>query len=275
MIVAELAGGLGNQLFQYAAARTVADRLGTELGLDIRTCRAADSRAYALGPYAIRAHVVPDDDLRGLRTHRPLRWMLTTGAIERIGTLFRPAALSHFARVIEGRARYARLEHVTDGSWLAGYWQSERHFAAAGDRLRADLAVLALSKEGAALEAHVVGMECPVAVHVRRGDYAMVPSTRAYHGLCSVEYYRAAMDRIRATLPRSRFVFFSEDPDWVTQSLGAEADLIVRLHDGQRPHEDLHLMTRCRAHVISNSTFGWWGAWLAGSPRVIAPARWF
>jgi hypothetical protein len=277
VIVVELCGGLGNQLFQYAAARTVADRLGTDLGLDLRPLLAAGSRPYGLGHFNIRATVLSVRDLppRYLAPHG-WRWSLTRGLVDRVRAAIRRPALRHLRPVVyQGSAFRDVLAGVTDDSWLEGFWQSERYFAEGAERLRADLTLKALTPATARLQRHIESLACPVAVHVRRGDYAAVASTRAHHGLCSLEYYRAAIARVRDRHPEATFVLFSDDPDWVAANLRVTPACLVTANGEARPHEDLHLMSRCRAHVIANSSFSWWGAWLARSELVIAPRQWY
>ena len=276
MIVVELAGGVGNQLFQYAAARVVADRIGTDLGIDVRVCRAPDSRPYALDAFRIRGAVVPDRDLMGVHGHRSLPWQLTGGVVTRARAMLQRPRLGHLTRVIHQEPGYTgRLDSVVDDSWLCGYWQSERYFAHAADAIRADLTLRGVSPVTAALERRIRAMPFPVAVHVRRGDYADVESTRRYHGLQPPEYYQAAIEQIRSAHPRAQFVFFSDDPLWVAANLAPDISILVTENGRERPSEDLHLMTCCRAHIIANSSFSWWGAWLGASDIVIAPARWF
>lgn len=276
MIVVELSGGVGNQLFQYAAARALADRLDTDLGLDLRPYRAKDSRRYGLDAFHIRATVVPDEDLLGVHGPRTLRRELTTGLLDRLVTLGHRPRLAHLTRVVhQGPSFTEVLTTVTDNSWLSGYWQSERYFADDADRIRADLRLKNVSAESAALEQTIRAMDYPVAAHVRRGDYATVESTRLYHGLQGWEYYRAAIRQIRERRPEAQFVFFSDEPEWVAANLGPDIAVLVRANGTDRPQEDLHLMSCCRGHIIANSSFSWWGAWLAQSELVIAPAKWY
>jgi hypothetical protein len=277
VIVVELCGGLGNQLFQYAAGRTLADRLGTGLGLDVRPLLAADSRPYGLGHFNIRATVVPLRDLPPrYRLPHGWRWALTRGLVDRVRAAVRRPALRHLRPVVyQGSAFRDVLAGVTDDSWLEGYWQSERYFAEGAKRVRDDLTLKRVTPVTAALQHDIERLACPVAVHVRRGDYAAVASTRAYHGLCGLDYYEAAMARVRQQHPEATFVLFSDDPGWVAANLRATPSLLVTANGGGRPHEDLHLMSRCRAHIIANSSFSWWGAWLARSELVIAPRQWF
>jgi hypothetical protein len=277
MIVVELVGGLGNQMFQYAAARTLADRLGTDLGLDLRPFSVPDARPYHLGRFNIRATAIPARELLGVHGVRSIRRRLTTGALEHL-RLFARRPRPRFDRatriVHQGPTYSDALERATDHSWLSGYWQSEQYFCEATDAVRADLTLRSLSPGSAAIAARLASMRYPVAVHVRRGDYAHVASTRARHGLCSESYYRSAIAHVRRRVLCAEAIFFSDEPDWVGDHLGSEAALVVT-DNADRPEEDLHLMTCCRSHVIANSSFSWWGAWLARSDEVIAPRAWY
>ena len=116
-----------------------------------------------------------------------------------------------------------------------------------------------------------------MSLHVRRGDYASDPNASAVHGLCSLDYYAAAVAHIGRFVPRPRYFVFSDDPTWASEHLKLPGDTVIVEHnDGATSYEDLRLMSRCRHHVIANSSFSWWGAWL--NPRadkiVVAPSRW-
>ena len=120
-----------------------------------------------------------------------------------------------------------------------------------------------------------------VSVHVRRGDYVEDPATKAWHGGCGQDYYEQAVAHVRAYEPgRELHAFvFSDDPSWVRANLDLGCPTTVIDHNGPAAHEDLRLMTCCRHHIVANSTFSWWGAWLgSGSDEggcVVAPRRWF
>jgi hypothetical protein len=159
--------------------------------------------------------------------------------------------------------------------WLCGWWQSERYFSEVADAIRRELVLQRATADTRRVEARLRHRAFPVAVHVRRGDYAAVASTRAFHGLCSEDYYRAAMAAVRVERPDATFVFFSDEPEWVASTFHPADDDLMTVNVPDRPEEDLHLMTCCRAHIIANSTFSWWGAWLANTALVIAPRRWF
>ena len=113
---------------------------------------------------------------------------------------------------------------------------------------------------------------------MRRGDYASNSTTKTIHGLCSTEYYQEACRRISARVKQPVFYIFSDDPSWVKQ----EFDYLEnkKYVDNNTPlfnYEDLRLMSACHHQIIANSSFSWWGAWLAdpATTTVVAPDPWF
>ncbi len=115
-----------------------------------------------------------------------------------------------------------------------------------------------------------------ISVHVRRGDYATNPATQAFHGILPAEYYRAAVREVSQAVRNPHFYVFSDDPDWCRHNLDLGHSTTFVDHNRARGSDDLRLMSLCAHHIIANSSFSWWGAWL--NPReekiVIAPRRW-
>ncbi len=262
MIVARLFGGLGNQLFQYAAGRALADRLGCGLALDPRYLGGA--RACGMGHFA-QARYLSDAALPPAKSDGLLRYGFWR-CFGRDPRFHRERGLGFDADFLD----------LPDGAYLHGYWQSERYFAAIADRLRDDLAFTTpLDPANAEMAARIDAAPRAVSVHVRRGDYLASGSYAA----CPPEYYARAIDRLTGDLgdPLTCFVF-SNDPAWARDNLDLGAEqVVVDINDETRGAFDMHLMSRCAHHVIANSTFSWWGAWLDPGPdkRVIAPANWF
>jgi len=120
--------------------------------------------------------------------------------------------------------------------------------------------------------------ENAVCIHVRRGDYISNPETERVHGACSIDYYRSALVALRERTDHPRFFVFSDDPGWARAEFGSEGSItVVEINGADRNYEDLRLMSSCRHHVIANSTFSWWGAWLGAHAGqvVVAPKTWF
>jgi hypothetical protein len=117
-----------------------------------------------------------------------------------------------------------------------------------------------------------------VSLHVRRGDYVTNTTTAQFHGTCSLAYYHAAVDYIAAQVSDPHFFVFSDDLDWVAKNLPIlHLTTLVDVNGPDRGVADMSLMTACQHHIIANSSFSWWGAWLNPSTRkiVVAPKRWF
>lgn len=265
MIVTRLFGGAGNQLFQYAAGRMLADHLGTELALDRRYMRIWDeTRADCFSNYK-HTRFVDNVHLPPSKFDDPLRYYLW--------------------RMYGRKPRFRREKwlgfnegffDLRDGSYLHGYWQSERYFTHAADVIRSDLRLTEpLDAANEAMVAQIKDTAMPVSVHVRRGDYLGDGGFAA----CPPEYYSAAVERLEKDLgqPLTCFIF-SNDPGWAQENLtlGAET-VVVDINDETKGHFDMHLQSLCAHNIIANSTFSWWGAWLNETPdkRVIAPKTWF
>ena len=133
-----------------------------------------------------------------------------------------------------------------------------------------------LSEKSQQVLSMIEAEDYPVAIHVRRGDYLIKQNLNDF-GLCSTEYYRGAISHILSKHPSARFFLFSDDMTWVKENLPVENGVYVEKENGEADHIDLFLMTRCRGHIIANSTFSFWGAMLADDKDAtnIYPRRWF
>jgi hypothetical protein len=112
---------------------------------------------------------------------------------------------------------------------------------------------------------------------VRRGDYVSLPSAAEYHALTGLPYYQQAVEILTTDNSTMNFFVFSDDPEWCRQNLNLPGTTtIVDWNTGKASYEDLRLMSNCKHHIIANSSFSWWGAWLNPSTekQVIAPQKW-
>lgn len=272
----QLLGGLGNQMFQYAAGRALADRTGSEVVLDVSEFATYTLRRYELGTMHVRAQVTP-------AVPAPAAAPAAAGPLVRKA---RSLMRRIFPRREPGTVLYRERSFAFDPQAgqqnppvrLEGYWQSEKYFSDAAAAIRRDFTLA--GEPDAANRAVLDRMQgtCAVSLHVRRGDYVTNPTAAAFHGSCSPEYYRQAVDHIaQRSGPLTLFVF-SDDQDWVRQNMQfAHPTVHVDCNPPERGVWDMHLMKHCSHHVVANSSFSWWGAWLNPSPGkiVAAPRRWF
>jgi hypothetical protein len=167
---------------------------------------------------------------------------------------------------------------LTDNISLDGYWQSEKYFSDIAPVIRSDFTVR-VEPEGLNREVASVINGCnAISIHFRRGDYVTDAKIAARHGACTNDYFIKAVELIKARVERPHFFVFSDDPAWVREHFTIPHTMTLVDHNGpDKAHEDLRLMSLCRHHIIANSSFSWWGAWLNPRPDkiVIAPLRWF
>lgn len=270
MIVINLKGGLGNQLFQYALGRHLALLNHSELTLDTSSYK--------------------NDNLRKCRLHlfnipKEIR-LIERSPFQEIKHKLHQHK-SSLAKFIPGSINYVRengfefdpnILKIGKNSLLDGYWQSEKYFTDISSILHNELTLRdPLSLDRSIIRDEILNRNS-VALHIRRGDYAMNPITTAYHGLCSVEWYKAAADELITTLKNPHFYIFTDDYEWVKSNIKIDASstFIKPSPDGQEA-QDLILMSQCKHNIISNSSFSWWGAWLNRNldKKVIAPINWF
>jgi hypothetical protein len=267
MIRIVMLGRLGNNLFQYALGRVLAERHGVPLVMDASWFNAEGwSQVRGLrelpGPASGLARVVRRASLgaRALRNLGGKHYWEYRGV-----PVLREEQPAFDARFLAAPA----------DCMLFGYFQSFRYFESIAPALRAELATAELGLErGHERLAEGLREAGSVAVHVRRGDYAGNPLL----DLCGVDYYTATMDRLRASGAASRFFVFSDEPEWCASRIrGEDVTLVPRAPAGQSPLVDLHLMSLAAHQIIANSSYSWWAAWLGKKPgqQVLMPSRWF
>lgn len=262
MIIVRLTDGLGNQMFQYAFGRALSVRRGVPLRLDLSAYRRERKRTYGLNHFLTTEAFVTDEEALRVVT-RPLD----------------PGCAWWNQPVVkEPHFHYSEdVLRVPSSGYFTGYWQSERHFADLAALIRLEFTPRQ-PLSGANLEiARMIAVRNAVSLHVRRGDYVSDSTVNALHGVCGLDYYRQAVAHMAAWVERPEFFVFTDDPDWTRANLKLDFPAYLITHNGNAPVEDLRLMSLCRHHIIANSSFSWWGAWLAGRPDqvVCAPQRWF
>jgi Glycosyl transferase family 11 len=270
VIVTKLQGGHSNQLFQYATGRCLAVRLGVELFMDTQWFGAIAEgdtpRVYELDRYRFDQRFVGADSftLTG-QTSRSWPW-------RRRGK----PTLEHHRQ--QGHGFDARVLQLPDNAYLEGWWQDERYFKEIRQRLLDELELRDPVAGKNVDWLRRIRDRVSVSVHVRRGDYVTNPATTEFHGVLGVSYYEAALERLAEATGELDFELFvfSNDIDWCKSELDLRYPTTF-IDGGNSGPEDMHLMKHCKHHVVANSSFSWWGAWLSEyrAKVVIAPKNWF
>jgi hypothetical protein len=266
VIIVQLKGGLGNQLFQYVAGRRLSLTLGVPLKLDISFYKRHSQRTYELDQFCIEAGIATPWEVASWRGPRFLtRITQPLGLVPRL--------------VLERAFEFdPAILHLGDGRYLDGYWQSYRYFADVAPQIRRECSVRTPASDADHKLLDRMARCEAVCLHVRRGDYVSNSVVRKVHGLCEPDYYRRAVENIAARLRAPELFVFSDDMPWVRQNL--EWDLPtthVEHHGPDSAPLELRLMAGCRHFVLANSSLSWWAAWLSANenPIVYAPRRWF
>jgi hypothetical protein len=273
-VITRIHGGLGNQLFEYAAGHALARRLGVPHKVDTRVFGEAGERPLALREFNVPLAEAAPEELRRVAPQWG-RWWKNKFILWRQRTT--PFRRRRWIRE-ETLDFDARLFSVRPPVYLDGWWQSEKYFADCAADIHALFgAVRAPSSRTATLGAELAAQRA-VAVHVRRGDYVGNRDASLFHGVCPPAYYQAALAWIRERQPSARFAVFSDDPGWARENVARDgAARLIEADPAHSAHEDFYLLGCCAHFIIANSSFSWWPAWLSRSPGrlVVAPRRWF
>ncbi len=255
MVIVRLKGGLGNQMFEYAAGRARALERNDELFLDTtflndRTPRRHFTfRSYELGVFRIEEHFTILSRLSSVLPI-PLLWPLLSVLVEKWRSFF-----SEGFRCLDG------------------YFQDEGHFKKFAAELRKDFTFKTAPSPVVEETMKKIREKESVSIHVRRGDYVSDSKTAEVHGFLGLEYYERAVEFISGRTEHPHLFIFSDDLDWCRNHLKMKypTDYVSCGLD------DLQLMSLCEHNIVANSTFSWWGAWLNANPKkiVVAPKMWF
>ena len=253
MIVSVILGGLGNQLFQYATARSQAKRLGCDLYLE--------KRLYHLPKYKIHPFALDNFHI-DFKSPSLCRYINLFGL-----NIFREKSMAYDPNI----------NFVKNNTILVGYWHSEKYF----DSIRQELIqefkgnYIFENKISATLH-QTMRQEESVSIHIRRSDYLSKKNSSIFEPI-SLSYYYSALELIKKQHPNIKLFVFSDDNQWVMDNFKTDLPTTFVTHnDVSRGYDDLMLMSNCKHNITANSTFSWWGAWLNDNPAklVVTPSKW-
>ena len=263
MIITKIKGGLGNQLFQYAAGRAVALHHKVPLKLDTTIFETYKlHNGYRLDQFAIQAEIAADNEIINLKGRNNVLF----SALRKAGLVKRK---SYFK---EKRSSYFDSSVFKNNFvYLDGYWQNELYFSDIRELLLQELSPNNSMNDLGFAYLDSIKKSNSVSLHVRRGDYVNLKNIN----VLDVDYYMKAAEYIRKNVEKPTFYIFSDDLEWCKSSLTFLGDCIY-VERTQTEIDDLNLMSFCQHNIIANSSFSWWGAWLNQNPNktVIAPKDW-
>jgi len=270
MIITRISGGLGNQMFQYAIAKAIAKKNNDVFKLDLSFYPKQTLRKYELDLLNIDEHIASEDECIKLRGKENLVFKVKN----RLGlTINRPksyileSSLTLFDFVI-----YNREGNI----YLDGFWQNEEYFKSIRKDILKDFTLKDVIEEEVKKYLESIQNSNSVSLHVRRGDYIDNSYTNNVHGVCSLRYYKKAIEHIIQKIEKPIFYIFSDDIAWCKDNFDfLESKVFV--DNTKSALDDLELMKHCKHNIIANSTFSWWGAWLGKNSDkiVVAPQVWF
>jgi hypothetical protein len=275
MIIVRLMGGLGNQMFQYAIGKRLALLRNVPLKADISFLLmeglSHTKRTYELGIFGLDMSIATDDELWKFKSIQDSR---IKSRMQKFSGLLFP-----YFTINEQYHEYdSSILQSPQNSLLVGFWQTEKYFLPIQKIIREDF-YFKNALDGVNLElSEQIKNTQSVSLHIRRGDYISNEETRQFHGSCSLEYYKNALQLMKSKFPEMQLFIFSDDIDWARENLNAEIPVIfVENNSGDNGYIDMQLMSLCKHNIIANSSFSWWGAWLNNNPEkvVIAPEKWF
>jgi len=241
-------GQLGNQMFQLASLRGIAANRGYNYCFPVHDQVVVDSLGNRLRVDVQNAFTLQNVNPLNIQFIDPDRPVMNEDGF-------------HFNEGI--------FNECPDWVDLRGFFQTEKYFTHVSDMVREMFTFRPDIIDPA--RQMVEGLnKAPVALHIRRGDFLR---NSGNHNNLSLEWYANALNKF--DLRGRQVAIFSDDPAWCKKQELFENDDTFLISEGNSHYTDLAMMSLCTGHIIANSTFSWWGAWLANSKEVIAPAKWF
>ncbi len=276
MVIVKLIGGLGNQLFQYAAGYCLAERHKTLLKLDASHLNTDPQGAFTKREFELNIFKLEPVFATGAETSPFLK--KSSSRISRTVARKLPGLFTKLYIAESGNAYHKKFSTYPADTYLDGFWQSEHYFKPVEDSIRKEF-IFRNPATGANEELiRKITQVNAVSLHVRRADYVNNKQVNNYLGTCSVDYYQKAVNLLQEKCGPVELFIFSDDIPWCRENLQWELPhTYIEHNSGKNSWEDMRLMSHCKHNIIANSSFSWWGAWLNNNKAklVVAPQKWF
>ena len=275
VITIRVKGGLGNQLFQYAAAYSLARRLNQELVLDTSFFPAQTLRGYKLGQLNVQFSKMAERLVFGINLYK-FKYLNKTLRNMKCRTLPCAAITTYFLETCSDII----TEYFTinkENIYMDGYFQSAKYFGQYRNELTEQISPNYEQEDEYKIALNDIKTCNSVAVHVRRGDFLNAQNDpNPNHYLLNEQYYYNALEYMNEKVAKSVFFWFSDDIDWVKKYFGEQSDFrYICLKTKHADIDEMMLMKNCRHIISANSTFSWWASWLNMNENAIhvCPAK--
>ena len=268
-IIANIAGGLGNQMFQYAAAYSLAQNKNFKLMLDISDFTKINNRTFQLKYFFnITNSIATNKEVKSILGMR--RFFLIRRILKKLNKTT-PNLLIEEPYIFN-----ERFLEVENSIYLQGYWQNYNYFLSYKKKLQNIFKLKSLSSKDILFSDHYLKMNNLTSVHIRKGDYINKNNKNIFNQL-GTKYYMDSISYIKNMVSKPFFFIFSDDYNWVKDNIKLPHNEYILMDHSLDSLIDFKLMSLCQHHIIANSTFSWWPAWLKDENRgdiVIAPKKW-
>ena len=278
MIISQINSGLGNQMFQYAAGKSLSVYRKTDLILDIswyqNTSVMQTPRTYELDVFNLDEQLIKEDAAFNYYRQGNILLNKIINKIERNIPYYKRKLFEEQHFHFDTNFFKGRKDCI-----LSGYWQSEKYFENISELIKTKFTCTEndWGKEDINL-LKLIDVNNSVSLHVRRGDMILNPEVSKIHRACDLNYYLNAISYMERKLMTPVFFIFSDDTEWAKQNIvTSNQTFFVDHNKNELAWLDMQLMSRCKHNIIANSSFSWWGAWLNRNinKTVIAPQKWF
>lgn len=265
-------GGMGNQMFQYAFGRCLAERYDTDLKMDLRFLHDRTPRPgfvfrdYDLSIFNIKENFANENEIFYLKNR------FSSQLIEKITNKILGRKSSY---LLESNLNFdSNYFNTPDNSYLEGYFQSENYFKPIEKKIREEFSFKNPIQNHSVDILNQIQSTNSICVNIRRADFV----TNDFHGTCGVNYYHQAEEIIESKIENPVYYIFSDDMDWCRENIyfKNEFHFVGHIHKGDKFQDYLRLMSACKDFIIPNSSFAWWAAYLSKNENkiVVAPKRW-
>ena len=274
MIIVNIIGGLGNQMFQYAFGYAVSRDNNTELRIDIDGFDVYNLRDYELDLYQVKESISFEFKYKFLVDKLNVKnKRFLTRATQRLSMKLLNLS-QFFYQEKRGFIFHAKTFNVKENTYFYGYWQNERYFKKYRDEILEIFTLKSIHSQTEKYQQKIIESDS-VSLHIRRTDYVTDFDANSVHGVIDIDYYKRSVSLLQGD--SKHFFIFSDDFEWAKNNLNfIDNKEFVDLDKNIPDHEEIYLMSQCNHNIIANSSFSWWGAWLNKNPhkKVIAPKKW-